>query len=538
MDVVIGIDTGTTSTKGIAAGPGGEIRALTSVHYPLAVPGSGRAELDAGSLVDAAVRALTDVAAAARERGDRVIGIGLSSFLHALVPMDASGKPLGPVVTWADNRAAAECERIVAAGRAKDLQARTGTPVHPMSPLTKLAWWARADRDTLTGTPRWGGVKELIVAALTGGPFQVDLSIASGTGLYDIHARRWDPEALEIAGVSAGQLAEVVPTTHVLRLSADIAAATGLSPDTPLVIGAADGPLANLGVGATPAGIGAVSLGTSGALRTVVDRPTADAAGRLFCYALTEDRWVIGGAVNNAGSVVRWAGQALAAPAPSAGSSGSSGSSGSGSSGSSGSSGEDSDDRDAELLEEAAGIIAGSEGLLCLPYLLGERAPWWRPGMRGAYLGLRREHGRPHLVRAAVEGVCQQLALVRDSFDTEGAQLTEIRATGGAAASKLWVSVLASALDLPVTVADVPEGTALGACLLARHALGELPDLDRAAALIPTGRHTEPDPDDAALYRRLRPLVEKSALAVLDVVAELDRLAPEPLPGTEKAVRS
>jgi gluconokinase len=515
MDVVIGIDTGTTSTKGIAAGPDGEIRALTSVHYPLSVPGPGRAELDPRQLTDAAVRVLTDVATACRDRGDRVIGIGLSSFLHALVPMDADGRPLGPVVTWADNRSAAQCERIVADGHAKRLQSRTGTPVHPMSPLTKLAWWAEDDPAALRATARWGGVKELLVAALTGGPFLVDLSIASGTGLYDIHSRRWDDEALGLAGVRPEQLAEVVPTTHALRLHADVAGAAGLPADTPLIIGAADGPLANLGVGATPAGVGAVSLGTSGALRTVVASPTSDEAGRLFCYALTEDRWVIGGAVNNAGSVVRWAGQTFFPDAAG---------------------GEDADDRDAQLLEEAAGITAGSEGLLCLPYLLGERAPWWRSGLRGGYLGLRREHGRPHLVRAAVEGVCQQLALVRDSFDAEGHPLTEIRATGGAAASKLWITVLASALDLPVTVADVPEGTALGACLLARHALGELPDLDRAAALVPTGEPTRPDPRDADFYRRLRPLVEKSALAVLDVVSELDRLAPEPLPGTEKAV--
>ncbi|GAA1633753.1 gluconokinase [Actinoplanes couchii] len=515
MDVVIGIDTGTTSTKGIAAGPDGEIRALTSVHYPLSVPGPGRAELDGRALADAARQALTEVAAACRERGDRVIAIGLSSFLHALVPMNADGSPRGPVVTWADNRAAGQCERIVADGHARELQARTGTPVHPMSPLTKLAWWADEDSGLLRDTPRWGGVKELVVAALTGGPFLVDLSVASGTGLYDIHSRQWDQDALSIAAVRPEQLAEVVPTTHPLTLDRSVAVAAGLPPETPLIIGAADGPLANLGVGAVSRGVGAVSLGTSGALRTVVDAPTSDQDGRLFCYALTEDRWVIGGAVNNAGSVVRWAGEALLPSAD-----------------------DDEDGRDAQLLDEAARIVAGSEGLLCLPYLLGERAPWWRPGMRGAYLGLRREHGRPHLVRAAVEGVCQQLALVRDSFDAEGAPLTEIRATGGAAASRLWIDVLAAALDLPVAVADVPEGTALGACLLARHSLGELPDLDRAATLVPTGDVTRPDPADAALYRRLRPLVEKSALAVLDVVSELDRIAPEPLPGTEKAVRS
>ncbi|MEV6346413.1 gluconokinase [Actinoplanes sp. NPDC051851] len=516
MDVVIGIDTGTTATKGIAAGPGGEVRAQVSVHYPLSVPGPGRAELDPEHLIAAAVKALTDVAARCRERGDRVIAIGLSAFLHGLVPMDGDGRPLGPLVTWADGRAAEQCERIVASGRARGLQARTGTPVHPMSPLAKLTWWNENDPETLRGTPRWGGVKELIVAALAGGPFRVDLSLASGMGLYDIHGRGWDDEALQLAGVRHRQLAEVVATTERLALRPEVASAAGIGGSVPLIIGAADGPLANLGVGAVPPGVAAVSLGTSGALRTVVDRPAGAEDGRLFCYALTEKHWVVGGAVNNAGSVVRWAGEAFAAGFERPGADG-----------------EDADERDAALLEEAAGIAAGSEGLICLPYLLGERAPWWRPGLRGAYLGLRREHRRPHLVRAAVEGVCQQLALVRDSFTTP---VTEVRATGGAVASRLWVEVLAAALDLPVSIADTPEGTALGACLLARHALGELPDLDQAASLTAVGSSVTPRAEDAALYRRMRPLVERSALAVLDVVAELDRLAPKPLPATEKAV--
>ncbi|MDY7086856.1 MAG: gluconokinase [Actinomycetota bacterium] len=519
MDVVIGIDTGTTATKGIAAGPDGSLRALTSVHYPLSVPGSGRAELDPFALRDAAVKALIDVAAACRDNGDRVVAIGLSAFLHAVVPMEADGTPLGPLVTWADSRAGEQSERIVADGRGKGLQARTGTPVHPMSPLTKLAWWRDNDPAALRSAPRWGGVKELVLAGLAEGPFVVDLSIASGTGMYDIHERRWDPEALELTGVRPVQLAEVLPTTTRLRLRADVARAAGLGQETPLIIGAADGPLANLGVGAIPPGVAAISLGTSGALRTVVDRPTADKAGRLFCYALTEDRWVIGGAVNNAGSVVRWAGQSFAGGFERPGAEG-----------------EDADERDAALLVEAQGAPAGSDGLLCLPYLLGERAPWWRPGLRGAYLGLRREHGRAHLVRSAVEGVCQQLALVKDSFAAEGIELSSVRATGGAVASELWVGVLAATLNLPVSVADTPEGTALGACLLARHAIGELPDLNAVAEFVPLGTRTEPDPVNAELYARLRPLVETSALAVLDVVKELDKLAPQPLPTTEKAV--
>jgi gluconokinase len=514
VDVVVGLDSGTTATKAVTAGADARVRDAVSVGYPLLVPAPGRAELDAGRLQQAAVEALTVVAGRARERGDRVVGIALSAAMHGLVPMDGDGAPLGPVITWADARAAEWAQALHADGRAPGLHARTGTPVHAMSPLVKLSWERAQDGDRVGATPRWGGVKELVVAALCGGPMVIDRSCASATGMYDIRAGRWDDEALGIAGVRADQLGEVLPTTAVLpALRAEVAAATGLPADTPVVIGASDGVLANLGVGAVRPQVAAVSLGTSGAMRVVVPTPRVDPDRRLFCYALTDEHWVVGGAVNNGGSVVRWASAALAVepgePEPQ---------------------GEEADELDARLLEEAAGVPAGSAGLLCLPYLLGERAPWWRSGLRGAYLGLRREHRRPHLVRAAVEGVCQQLALVRDAFSATDVPVQEVRATGGAVASSLWVRTLAAALDLPVRVADSSEGTGLGACLLGLHALGALPDLDAATALVTVHDPVEPDPADAAVYRELRPLVERSTDALTDVLTALDALDDPPHP--------
>jgi len=517
MDVLIGLDAGTTATKAVTAGGDARVRDVVSVACPLLVPQPGWAELDARRLQAAAVEAVAALVGKAHERGDRVVGLCLSAAMHGLAPMSADGEPLGPLVTWADGRAAEQADALIADGRARELHARTGTPVHPMSPLVKLAWWSQRDPELVAATPRWGGVKELLVSALVGRPQLVDLSSASASGCYDLHARRWDEQALGIAGVRTGQLPEVVPTTAVLPgLRRDVAGAVGLPADLPVVLGATDGVLANLGTGAVRRDVAAVSLGTSGALRVVVPRPTLDPAGRLFCYALTEDLWVVGGAVNNGGSVVRWAAQALAAGVEEAAPEG-----------------EDADDLDARLLEEAARAPVGSDGLLCLPHLLGERAPWWRSGLRGAYLGLRREHRRPHLVRAAVEGVCQQLALVRDAFSSLELPVREVRATGGAVASPLWVHTLAATLDLPVRVADSPEGTGLGACLLGRHALGDLADLDDAAALVAVHAPVEPDPRDAEAYRRLRPLVEQATLALAEVLSALDALAPAPAGATE-----
>ena len=511
MDVLVGLDAGTTSTKAVTAGADAVVRDAVSVGYPLLVPAADRAELDAARLVGAAVEALTQVVRAAAARGDRVVGLSISAAMHGLVPMDADGTPLGPLVTWADGRAAAQAAALRADGRAQGLHARTGTPVHPMSPLVKLAWWSAQDADLVRGTARWGGVKELLLAALCGRADVVDLSCASATGAYDLTAGRWDPEALEVAGVRADQLAEVVPTTHVLDgLRPEVARATGLPAGLPVVVGASDGALASLGTGAVRPGVAAVSLGTSGALRVVVPRPVADPTGRLFCYALTDGHWVVGGAVNNGGSVVRWSSLALAAPLDGAPPEG-----------------EAADELDARLLAEAAEVPVGSDGLLCLPYLLGERAPWWRADLHGAFVGLRREHRRPHLVRAAVEGVCQQLALVADALAAMDLRLREVRATGGAVAAPLWVGTLAAALDRPVRVADSHEGTGLGAVLLGLHALGQLPDLDAAADLVRVHDAVEPDPEEAALYARRRPLVERSALALAEVFAALDPVAAD-----------
>jgi gluconokinase len=369
------------------------------------------------------------------------------------------------------------------------LHARTGTPVHAMSPLLKLAHLRETDPYAVRAAARWGGVKELLLSLLVPRSDVLDLSAASSSGLYDLTARRWDPEALALAGITRGQLGEVVPTT---RIVGGLAAGLGLAAGTPVVAGATDGPLANLGVGAVAPGVVAVSLGTSGALRVVQDRPATDGASGLFCYALTEDRWVLGGAVSNGGSVVRWAARTLTDPRD----------------------GEDEDATDARLLAEAARVAPLSDGLLCLPHLLGERAPWWRSDVRGAFLGLRHDHGRGHLVRAAVEGVCQQLALVRDGLP---GPVREVRATGGAVGSPLWPQVLASALDLPVRLAASPEGSGLGACLLGWYALGGLADLDAAAGLVHVAAPVRPDAELAARYRRARPLVEAAARALADL---------------------
>jgi gluconokinase len=474
--VVLGVDIGTTSAKAVAFDADGRDLGRGAAAYPLLEPEPGQAVQDPGAVVDGALAAIRGAVTGARDQGASIAALSFSGAMHSLVGLDARGHPLTPLITWGDMRATEQAERL--RREHPELHDRTGTPLHPMAPLPKLVWFAEHDPQTFAAARRWAGIKELVLARLTG-TWAVDHSIASGTGLLNLRELDWDAEALAIAGIDADRLSAPVPTTERLALDAGAAAELGLEAGLPLIVGAGDGPLANLGVGAVHHGVAACSIGTSGALRVMVERPTVDPHRHVFCYALTPGRWVVGGAINNGGVVLRWAGEALApdlGPHP-----------------------------EAQLLALAEDVPAGSDGLVMLPYLLSERAPHWSSEPRGAYVGLTRHHTRAHLVRAALEGVCLQLAVVLASVRDAGNEVREIRATGGFARSALWRQMLADALGMPIGFPAGHEGSAFGAALLGMDALGLVDGIDHAAELVGIDDVVEPEAGAAAVYADLLP---------------------------------
>jgi gluconokinase len=504
--VVLGADIGTTSTKVVAFDTAGQELAAHSIGYELHEPAPGRAEQDPDEIAAAVLGCLRAVTA--ELGGAPVAGISFSSAMHSLIGLDHDGKPLTPSITWADSRASDQAERLRATPDGLALHRRTGTPVHPMAPLAKLIWFKEVEPQRHRQVGHWVGIKDYVLLGLCEA-LVTDHSLASGTGLMDIHHLVWDDEALRRAGVMPEQLPELVPTTSVLALGPQAAAATGLAPGTPVVVGAGDGPLANLGLGAVRPGVAACSIGTSGALRVMVERPAVDPLGGVFCYALTPDRWVVGGAINNGGVVLQWTGEALAPDL-----------------------GEGSEE---ELLELAAGVPVGSGGLIMLPYLLSERAPHWSALPRGAYVGLTHEHRRGHLIRAALEGVCQQLALVLHSMRAAGNEIREIRATGGFARSPLWRQMLADTLGMPIHFPAGHEGSGFGAALLGMQALGLIGSVEVAADLVTIQDVVHPDPAAAATYRSLQPVFAELYQALVPAYTSLRRLAPSlPLDATAR----
>jgi gluconokinase len=487
--VIIGVDVGTTAVKVAAFAVNGAHAELPRAlrEYPLEQPQPGWQVQEPTTVLSAIDGAIADCVAQLRDA--HVLAVSLCTAMHGLIGLDAQYRPLTPLVTWADSRGRLEARELRKQGLARELLHRTGTPAHPMSPLVKLIWFSRHEPRLALQVRWWAGLKDYVLHHLTG-ELVTELSSASATGLLDLKSRDWDAQSLELAGIKADQLPPVLlPTTTVLKLNEKAGQRIGLPGNLPVAVGAADGPLGNLGTGAIVPGVAGLSLGTSGAVRMAVPEPSFDAQGRLFCYALTDDLWVIGGAISNGGITLRWAGETFAPDLVAAG------------------------HADVDVLKLAAQAPPGSDGLLMLPYVLSERAPLWDPDISGAFIGIRAHHTRSHFIRAALEGVCLQISTIVDSLDTV-AQVESIRATGGPFRSELWRQVMAATLARPMSVQAEAGGTALGAAALGWYALGGAPTLSDALAGVggsgPDSNATtvQVSHSDVVVYAQLRASVE------------------------------
>jgi gluconokinase len=416
MPYFVGVDLGTTSTKAIVCSGSGETKGSDSQEYPLLVPQPGWAEQEPTVILQAAIQAVRRAIEQSDVAPSDIVAVGLSAATHSLLALDQQGNCLTRNIIWADNRSLAQAERLKRNPASYALYRRTGAPIHPVSPLTKLLWMREKAPDLFQRAARFVSFKEYLLYQLFG-TFVIDHSIASAGGFLNLDRLQWDAEALEIAGIQASQLSELVPTTQILRgLKPEYAQAMHLDPATPFVVGACDGVLANLGVGAIERGQMAVTIGTSSAVRTVVSQPRTDPQARTFCYALTEQHWVVGGASNNGGILLRWLRDNFCQPeveqAKQAGL-----------------------DAYQVMLAAADKIAPGAEGLICLPYLSGERAPHWNAQARGIFFGLGLHHQRSHLIRSTLEGILFAVYSIRLALQDLTGTTQAIRASGGFARS-------------------------------------------------------------------------------------------------------
>ncbi|MBL7794664.1 MAG: gluconokinase [Saprospiraceae bacterium] len=434
--IYIGLDVGTTAVKAIAFDEHGQTVAIKRGYYPTFSPRPDYVEQDAEQVFR---KTLSCLLALIRTLQTPISGIGLSGAMHSIFAVDAIGKPLTGALLWSDNRSVEEAGKLNRKSLGKQLYERTGTPIHPMSPLCKLRWWHTHNPELCKRAARWVSLKEYLVFRLTGA-WLVDYSIASATGLFDIHQIHWCEEALKYAQIHCEQLSQPVSPETILASTHKTLAGI------PIVIGASDGCLANLGAGITGPGQAVMTVGTSAALRSNAPAPAINPHGRLFCYILSQGQYVFGGASNNGGNAWEWLNNSLFGVGRT---------------------------NYQKRFDLAAQAPAGSEGLLFLPYLMGERAPLWNASAQAAFSGLTHRHLPAHLLRAVLEGVLFNLQLIFEEMQNSGDNpaFSRIVMSGGMAASPFFMQLAADIFGAKVCLSHTEELSAWGAATLARKAV-------------------------------------------------------------------
>ena len=499
---ILGVDIGTTSTKAVLFSTDGEMVDQHSMGYPLLSPQPEIQEQDPEEIYRAVVGSVQGLIDRYPQQAKSLVGMSFSSAMHSLIAVDSKGKALTHSITWADRRSAAWVDNIRQQCDGHALYVRTGTPIHSMSPLVKLMWLRNEHAALFKKAAKFISIKEFVLYRWFE-QYVVDYSIANATGLFNMETLDWDREAIALVGITPQQLPEIVPTTHILSgMSQDVANQMGLAHNLPVVVGASDGVLANLGVGAiTPETI-AITVGTSGAVRTMLNHPQTDKKERLFCYALTPDRWVTGGAINNGGIILRWVRDHLA----------------------------DSEVATARLLrtdaydlltEIAATVPAGSAGLIFHPFLAGERAPIWNANARGSFFGLGLNHTKPHLIRAVLEGIVYNLHSVAVALETAVGPAKTIRATGGFAKSPFWRQMLADVFDRTVIFPKNYQGSSFGAAVLGLYALGHVANLDSTPERVGPTYHHQPIAENVEQYQRILPIYEQLLESFVPLYSEM-----------------
>jgi xylulokinase len=463
-DAFVGIDVGTSAVKAIAIDGGGSVLAIEQAGYPLSTPRAGWAEQDPALWWEATVAVLARL----RDAVGVPAGIGLSGQMHGLVALDSGDQVLRPAILWNDQRTGAECAEIERTLGLERLISLTGNRALPGFTAPKLLWLRAHEPDVYARIARIALPKDYVRLRLCG-EHATDVSDASGTLLLDVAARQWSEEVLEALELDPAWLPPALESPVVSGHTAD---------GVPVAAGGGDQAAGAVGVGVDRPGPVSVALGTSGVVFAALEAFAADREARVhaFCHAVP-GAWHAMGVMLSAAGSLRWLRDTIA---PGAGYD--------------------------ELTADAERWEAGTEGLLFLPYLAGERTPHPDPDARGAFTGLSVRHDRGALVRAVLEGVAYGL---RDSLDLiaeMGGKPALGRVSGGGARSELWLRIIASVLELPLERVAVDEGAAYGAAILGGVAAGAWPDVHAAvAATVRPGARIEPVPEWVEIYREQRP---------------------------------
>ena len=477
MRLLLGIDVSTTGAKALLIDHDGGVVSSATTPLSLSTPHPLWSEQDPHEWWTATINSITQALAAANASGDDVAAIGLTGQMHGLVLLDDKGEVLRPAILWNDQRCGAECDEVRARVTRAKLVQITGNDALTGFTAPKILWVETHEPEVYRRVRHVLLPKDYIRYKLTG-TFAMDKADGSGTILFDLRNRTWSSEILSALNISPDWLPPTFEGHETTgEVTRDAAALTGLRSGTPVVAGGGDQSAGAVGTGVVRPGTIAVTLGTSGVVFAATESALIEPEGRLhaFCHAVA-GRWHLMGVMLSAAGSLQWYRDKLAC-----------------------------DRSFTELVDEAAQVPAGSEGLIFLPYLSGERTPHPDPFARGAWIGLTTRHGQAHLTRSILEGVAFG---IKDMFclmrDAGLGSVDEVRVSGGGAKSLLWRQILADTLGAELVTVNTTEGAAYGAALLAGVGVGVWSDVDAACAqTITTSDRVTPNNETGEIYKSL-----------------------------------
>ncbi|MCB9453045.1 MAG: gluconokinase [Anaerolineaceae bacterium] len=473
--VILAVDVGTSGVRAVLFDADAHYLQHVRTPYPMLFPRPGWNEQDPNTIASAVIETLKQ-AIQHIPAGITLAGVTFSAQMYSILALDEGGTPLCNSLTWGDTRSDDQIAALQGAASA-DLVQRTGCPTQAIYPLAKIRWLKT--QLELPQRVKFVSIKDYVLYRLTG-RLLADWSTASASGLLDITRFKWDSEALALGGITPDHLPELVSTRHILHdWLPEISATTGIPPGTPLIVGAGDAPLANIGVGATAEGTLAVNIGTSAAARFFTPVPQVDGQGRLWTYVADTGGWVVGGIIGSGGATYEWILKQMLR----------------------GGQHRSTEQLFREADQQAAAAPPGAGDLLFIPYFSGEQSPGWNARSTGAFYGMTFHHETQHYLRAAVEGILFAILRVSKTIEElRNRALHRIYLTGGFTTSQVWPQALADMAGVPVVVPSTAESSSRGAAIMGWIALGQA---DSYAAFAPPEDHLiQPNGDTHALYQR------------------------------------
>lgn len=505
MECIITIDLGTNAVRVMAFDLSGNVLSSTKGTYPTFHVEPDYSEQDPEQIFITMLYVLKNfLTEKIHPKNFDVVSICFSASMHSLLMVDKSGIPMGNAITWADNRGKREAQDLKHSALGKQLYEATGTPIHPMSPLVKVTWLAKHDRERFNKTHKFLTIKSYVLQQLTSG-YVVDYSLASATGLFNIQKLQWEQAALDYAGIEATRLPDLVPVYYSPgKLRKEFQTSLGLRDSVKIMVGSSDGCLATLGGGVWDEGKAIITVEDSGAVRTVSRDVIHDREQRLFNYVLTENCYVSGGPTNNGGIIFEWYAKQF---------------------------GDFRNPFDIEhaiqhLIHEASEVSVGSQGLLFLPYLLGERAPIWNANARGTFFGINIKHEKQHFVRAVIEGILYEMYSIGKIMQ-EHRTIHTLTVNGSFASIPLCARIIADIFRMPVSIGKNPDSIAQGAFLLSATDMGIYKSLDDAARTVVLSTTYSPNASHHRAYQKYFSVFEKLSTRLNAEFEELANLQEE-----------